>query len=155
MARKSTPDIMSSLMGSDYSQQERNKAVEPVSNKEDYPQTSKQASQEESNKEIKQSNNTAVNTASNTARSTMAHTASIHTLSGGLSEGENIAYTKATFNLSNETLDILEEVWFSLRKKLRSKRITKTAIVEAAIELALAEYEQKGEKAKLFKKLDN
>ena len=136
MARKSTPDIMSSLMGSDYSQQEDNLQEDNI--QEDHPQ------------EIKQANNKAVKPVSNTARKAAMQSAVIQ-------EGGNYQAptTKATFNLSNETLDILEEVWFSLRKRLRSKRITKTAIVEAAIELALAEYEAKGEKAKLFKKLDN
>lgn len=62
---------------------------------------------------------------------------------------------KTTFNLSCKTLDELDDAWMRLRKKLKdeSYRITKTLIVEKAIEIALAELESKNEQSELFLKL--
>jgi hypothetical protein len=63
---------------------------------------------------------------------------------------------KTTFNLSVSTLNKLEDTWMSLRRKLKDKgRITKTLIVERAIELAIAELETKGNASALFQDLSN
>jgi hypothetical protein len=63
---------------------------------------------------------------------------------------------KSTFNLSVSTLEKLEDTWISLRRKLKDKgRITKTLIVERAIELAIRDLEKNGESSSLFQNLSN
>lgn len=62
---------------------------------------------------------------------------------------------KTTFNLSCKTIDELDDAWMRLRKKLKDEhyRITKTLIVEKAIEIALADLESNNEQSELFLKL--
>lgn len=61
---------------------------------------------------------------------------------------------KATFNLSLDILKALEKSWMQLRSKLKGEqRITKTLIVEKAIEIALADLEIKSEMSDLFLRL--
>lgn len=98
MARKETPDVLSTLMGG-------SKTIEPQNNK---------AIKQENNKE------------------------------------------KTTFNLSVSTLEKLEDTWIKLRKQIKDKtRITKTLIVERAIELAIKELEENGESSALFEDLSH
>ena len=47
------------------------------------------------------------------------------------------ANEKATFNLSKETLRSLENAWFEIRRIRGDKKVSKTDIVEQAIEVAL------------------
>lgn len=59
---------------------------------------------------------------------------------------------KATFNLSLSTLEDLEDAWFNLKKQFKGEqRITKTLIVEAAIEICISELNDKDKKSALFK----
>lgn len=61
---------------------------------------------------------------------------------------------KATFNLSNEILSELEDVWTLLRKKLKdAKRITKTLIIEESLRIIFDDLEQRSELSELFKQL--
>lgn len=61
---------------------------------------------------------------------------------------------KTTFNLSQSTLAALEDTWMKLRKKLKGEtRVTKTLIVEKAIEMAIKDFETKSELSELFLKL--
>jgi len=61
---------------------------------------------------------------------------------------------KTTFNLSYSTLELLDDAWVRLRKKLKGEqRITKTLIVEKAIEIALADLESKSELSDLYTRL--
>lgn len=61
---------------------------------------------------------------------------------------------KATFNLSLSTLEVLEDAWIKLRRNVKGgQRITKTLIVEKAIEIALNELEACGEESELHKRL--
>lgn len=63
----------------------------------------------------------------------------------------NALKEKTTFNLSTEILQALEESWIHLRRKLKGEqRITKTLIVEKAIEIALADFESKSELSDLY-----
>lgn len=65
-----------------------------------------------------------------------------------------VAKEKTTFNLSHATLDLLEEAWMKLRRKMKGEqRITKTLIVEKAIELAIHDFETKSESGEFYKKL--
>ena len=51
---------------------------------------------------------------------------------------------KATFNLSQSTLTKLEDAWIQLKRQLKGEqRITKTAIVEMALEICIKELTQR------------
>jgi hypothetical protein len=61
------------------------------------------------------------------------------------------AKEKTTFNLSIEAIESLEEAWIKLRRKLKgNQRVTKTLIVEKAIEIALKDLETKKEASELY-----
>ncbi len=60
---------------------------------------------------------------------------------------------KATFNLSLHILTELEDKWVILRKLTGSKQISKTLIVEAALEIALAEFAEEGQESKLYRSI--
>ena len=95
MNRKTTPDILSSLMGESV-KPETHKAIKPESNKPIKP---------ESNKPIKQ-------------------------VKADRKE-------KATFNLHKSTLNALEEAWGEIRRLRGDKRVSRSDIVNQAIEEAL------------------
>ena len=61
---------------------------------------------------------------------------------------------KATFSLSNEVKDNLEDSWLKLRRMLRRQRITKSSIVEEAIKIALEDLKNNNESSKIYKRLD-
>lgn len=61
---------------------------------------------------------------------------------------------KSTFNLSNTTIDSLDDAWMQLRRLLKGKqRVTKTLIVEKAIEAVLDDLKELNEQSTLYKKL--
>lgn len=60
---------------------------------------------------------------------------------------------KATFNLSVKTLRDLEDKWIEIRRLSGSKQISKTLIVEKAIEMALAEFDLKKQIGRFYCKL--
>ncbi|HEV3269386.1 MAG TPA: hypothetical protein VGZ69_01915 [Candidatus Rhabdochlamydia sp.] len=60
---------------------------------------------------------------------------------------------KATFNLPVKTLRDLEDKWIEIRRLSGSKQISKTLIVEKAIEMALAEFDLKKQIGKFYCKL--
>ena len=79
-----------------------------------------------------------------------------HERNKAIKHENNSEKEKATFNLSVSTLEKLEDTWVKLRKQLKDKgRITKTLIVERAIELAIKELEEKEEGSSLFKDLSH
>lgn len=62
---------------------------------------------------------------------------------------------KATFNLSIKTLRNLEDKWIEIRRLSGNRRVSKTFIVEKAIEMALAEFDLKGKRSNFYCKLVN
>lgn len=61
---------------------------------------------------------------------------------------------KATFNLSQSTLLKLEDAWIQLKRQLKGEqRVTKTAIVEMALEICIRELAQKETESSLYKSL--
>lgn len=60
---------------------------------------------------------------------------------------------KATFNLSIKTLRNLEDKWIEIRRLSGSRRVSKTFIVEKAIEMALAEFDLKEQRSNFYCKL--
>jgi hypothetical protein len=130
MSRQQTPDIMANLMNGTAlidGEQEKNKAIKPVYNKEaDLPK--------ESNKTINIPKNKAIEQDSGKGKIEMKE--------------------KATFNLSLSTLETLEDAWIQLKRQFKGEqRITKTAIVELAIEICVKEFEAKKQESMLYKKL--
>lgn len=62
--------------------------------------------------------------------------------------------SKATFYLSQETVDLLEDGWLRLRRLATDRAsVSKSAIVEAALEIALEDLAKYGEQSKLASKL--
>lgn len=67
--------------------------------------------------------------------------------------GEKI---KATFYLAEEAVDSLEEAWIQLRKmapKDKRGQVSKSMIIELALQMAIEELESKGERSQIAKKL--
>lgn len=67
---------------------------------------------------------------------------------------ELILKEKATFNLSKTVLSELEDCWIEIRKLRGDKKISKTDIVEQALEEAIKEFKLKKEMSKFYSKLD-
>ncbi len=126
MSRKETPDILGALMG-EISKPESGIAVE-----------------QESNKAIKPASNKAVRSENQKIIKTTI----------GLSR-ESGAKEKATFNLSKTVLVELEDCWVEIRRLRGDKRISKTDIVEQALEEALNEFRLKRGTGKFYGKLDS
>ncbi len=62
----------------------------------------------------------------------------------------NIDKTKATFYLSQPTIDALEDAWFQLRKKATAKGdVSKSLIVETALKLAIEDLNEHGTSSQL------
>lgn len=62
---------------------------------------------------------------------------------------------KATFNLPVSILQELEDKWSEIRRFTRSKQISKTLLVEKALEIAFSEYEQLKDLSEFYSKLVN
>jgi hypothetical protein len=60
---------------------------------------------------------------------------------------------KATFNLPIKILEGLEDRWMKIRKIVGSKQISKTLIVEKALEIAFEEFDIQKQESKLYFKL--
>jgi len=61
---------------------------------------------------------------------------------------------KATFYLSQETVDLLEDGWLKLRRLATDRAsVSKSAIVEAALEITLEDLAKYGEQSELASKL--
>ena len=126
MTRNATPDILGEIMG--IYKQEKNKAIKHPNNltiEQESSNTAKQAntktSKQEKNKAIKQANNlTTEQESSNAAKQANTKTSK---------QEKNITLNKekATFNMSTQILEHLDEVWFKMKRMLKSKnqRITK------------------------------
>lgn len=133
MSRQQTPDIMGDLMNGTL------KGSEPVSNKAIQPQN--QTNREEPY-EVKQES---IKTANITSNKT--------TLQDKVKEKIKMK-EKATFNLSLSSLEALEDAWIKLKRQFKGEqRITKTAIVEAAIEIAIKDLMVRGSDSLLYKEL--
>ena len=122
MSRKETPDILGALMGG---------AIKPESQLA-VEQESVQAIKPVSNKGIKQ-----------------AHFDGMRPPVEDQTD-QAIPKEKATFNLSKAILSNLEDVWIEIRKKRGDKKISKTDIVEQAVEDAIKDFRFKGNLSKFY-----
>lgn len=128
MSRTPTPSIMDelTLTKPDKIEQESNKAIKPAFNK---------AVEQESIKPIKQPKSKAVPQESN-------------------KDLPEEAKEKATFNLTIDTLETLEDACIRLKRQLKgAQRVTKTLFVEKALEIALDDLATNGNESEIFKKL--
>ncbi len=125
MNRQITPDVLGDLMGNSTVKQESNKASEQAPYKA-----------------IKQGGNKATIKRALTAGGAVKD-----------AEGADEPKEKATFNLPIKLLGELEDRWVEIRKISGSKQVSKTLIVETALELAFAEFDTKKQESKLYSKL--
>lgn len=65
-------------------------------------------------------------------------------------ESKNDLKEKATFNLPVNLLSKLEDHWVNIRKLSSSKRISKTLMVEKALEMAFSEFEIKKKESQFY-----
>ena len=133
MNRKATPDILGALMG---------EIIKPASQVA-VEQQSVQAIKPTYKKEIKQVSNKTIK---------QAHFDGMRPpdgLGAVLVEKE-----KATFNISKAVLGDLEDCWIEIRKLRGDKKISKTDIVEQAIEEAIKDFNIKKELSKFYSKLE-
>jgi hypothetical protein len=132
MARQPTPmDIMGDLMQS--SEPASNKAIEQHRNNDcEQAKVEPPEAKQENHKTIKLSKNKAIKQ------------------DNGMEILE--LKEKATFNLSQSTLLKLEDAWIQLKRQLKGEqRITKTAIVEMALEICIKELAQKETESSLYR----
>src|ERR1700722_19491317 len=139
MSRQQTPDIMGNLMNGNTSlidgEQGNNKTINQYNNKDLVPEKSEPRREEqENNKTIKLPKNKEIKQES-------------------VKEIIEVK-EKATFNLSLSILETLEDAWIKLKRQIKGdQRITKTAIVEMALEICIGEFEEKNSESPLYKRL--
>lgn len=120
-----TPDILGSVMGA--------------------------ARQPESNKAIKHNKPLPIKPACNKAVAVEANNTYCKPESNKAAEQDK---EKTTFNLSSDLLERLEDSWLKLRRRFKGEqRVTKTLLVERALELALDDLESNNESSDIFKML--
>lgn len=131
--RQTTPDVLGALMTGAAIKQDSNKAIK---------QEIVKAVKKPGNKAVKQSNNKATIT---------------QLMIGGTEEPigtvEEELKEKATFNLPKKLLEQLEDRWMEIRKLSGSKQISKTLIVEKALEMAFDEFDMKKQIGKFYSRL--
>lgn len=138
MSRQRTPDIMGNLMNGNVavmdSEQENGKAIKQA-NSIDLEQVNGSLENEhESNKTIILPKNKAIKQDSDKEIIDMKE--------------------KATFNLSLSALESLEDAWIKLKRQFKGEqRITKTAIVEMALGIAVEDLKERGSESLLYKRL--
>ncbi len=137
MSRQQTPDILSELQTSTRyidSEQENNKAIKQAKTNFGLATPESQDVKPESNKTIKILKNKEIKQDDNKKIIEMKE--------------------KATFNLSLCTLETLEDAWIKLKRQFKGEqRITKTAIVEMALDICLGEFKERNDESLLYKKL--
>jgi len=137
--RKETPDILGSLLG--------DKKTEDTI-KPEYHKDSKPVRQPTS-KPVSQSTSKTVEKPTSKPVKQLREAPD----DSGEPSGEKI---KATYYMAIEAVEALEEAWYQLRKMAPAEArtgISKSLIVEAALQIVLDELEKTGQKSKLAKKI--
>ncbi len=143
--RKQTPDILGSLLDSKKAAEKKEdiNTIKPEYHKDSKPvkqPTSKPVSHKNSKTEEK-----SISKADKVSRE-----------SPDKSEESSEEKLKATYYLAVEAVDALEEGWYQLRRMASTDartRISKSLIVETALQIALEELEKTGQKSSLAKKI--
>lgn len=153
--RKGTPDIMGNLMSGSIAdnktvEHENNKTIKPDVEIAVKPESNK-ASKVVDRKAIKQVSNKTIRPASNQA----AMQESMNDIQPENQQAiKDAPKEKVTFNLSLQTIERLDDAWIQLRKQFRDQqRVTKTFIVEQALEIILNDLSVKGDSSLILKKI--
>ncbi len=64
---------------------------------------------------------------------------------------DTVAKEKASFYFTLELLEELDQIWMQLR--MRNRKLTKSELVQAALEEMLREYQQRQEDSRLYQRL--
>lgn len=108
------------------------------------------------NKEIKQENHKSINQENNKTGIIVSNKDVKQESNKETKNYDDELKEKATFNLSKQILLELEDEWMNIRKAFGgNKRITKTLIVEAALEMALEDFKDREQNGKFYSKLAN
>lgn len=67
--------------------------------------------------------------------------------------GKTVNTGKATFYLPEDLIDNLDDLWLTLRKKYKDKKVTKSEITQIALEEMLKDWETKEDNSKLVNRL--
>lgn len=134
--RRSTPDILGSILDGTAVKQESHKAIKPEVNTE----------------RMQQSHKTGLHTPQKQSESTYQQVAP-QPDKEVVSEDE--AKVKATFNLPLPLLNLLEDKWMEIRKITGSKLISKSLLVETALEMAFAEFDRAKNAGNFYSMLAN
>ena len=141
--RKETPDILGSLLGDKKPEEKQKDTIKPEYHKDSKPvrQQARKPVEKPTSKTVSQKTqqpDKAPTEAPEPAREP---------------SGEKL---KATYYISIEAVEALEEGWYQLRKLASTDArtgISKSLIVEEALQIVLEELERTGQKSKLAKKL--
>jgi len=142
MSRKATPDVLGEVMGSSKTEsnksikKSKNKRVKQLENKEINPNVNNKIDKS-INTNIKKGGNRKIENERNNAVKKVKNTAIFQEWNNAL--WQKSPKGKATFNLTVEAVDLLEETWINLRRTKRTAKITKSLIVEKAIRNMLSD----------------
>ena len=144
--RKETPDILGSLLGD-------KKPKDTI--KPEYHKDSKPVKQEASKTALQPTRRPVSQPTSKTDKTTSKPVKQLREAPEPVREpsGEKI---KATYYLDIEAIDALDEGWLQLRKMSSTDArtgISKSLIVEVAIQIVLEELEKTGQKSRIAKRL--
>lgn len=145
--RKETPDILGGLLGDKKADEKKEDTIKQEYHKDSRPvkqPTSKPVSHKNSKTEEKP-----------TSKPDKA-TVEAPDESGEPVEEASEQKLKATYYLAIEAVDALEEGWYKLRRMASTDNrtgISKSLIVETAIQITLEELEKSGQKSRIAKRL--
>ncbi len=139
-SRKSTPDIMGDLMGGIAVKEENPKTINKESGKAVNPPMSKHSSPLAPTFSLPQP----VAKEKNISPKEIEETLKLEEIK-----------EKVTLSLPTELLSQLEDKWIELRKLLGSKQVSKSLIIQKAIEIALYEFSESREKSSIFTMISN
>jgi hypothetical protein len=145
--RKQTPDILGSLLGDKKAEEKEENTIKPEYHKDSKPvkqPTSKPVSHKNSKTEVKST--------SKPDKATVDAPKPARESSTEASEEK----VKATYYLAIEAVEALEEGWYQLRKMASTDNrtsISKSLIVETALQIVLEELVKSGQKSRIAKRL--
>lgn len=106
------------------------------------------------NRTINKDNNITIEHVSNNMPSKQENNKEINSV---INKKINDSREKTTFNLRMPILSQLDETWITLRRKKfkQNHKVTKTQLVELALEMAFEDLKENGELSKFYRKLNS
>jgi hypothetical protein len=145
--RKQTPDILGSLLGDKKAEEKEEDTIKP-----EYHKDSKPVKQQARKPVEKPTSKTVSQKPKKSASAAKELPEPVRESSTEASEEK----LKATYYIAIDAVEALEEGWYKLRKMASTDNrtsISKSLIVETALQMALEELEKSGQKSSLAKKL--